>query len=242
MSRGLNDSLKISLTFLSFYTDAPNCTITRQDIEGEDTLICRADGYPHQYDYVWEFKSENETADEQLRADVQNKKSYLTLGNDFHEKRVYRCIANNTVGNGTYCEIQVAGHLLWWQTIDPPLYIVLAVIIFFFIAVIIICIIIIYICRNRRKRSSKSEIFLWAILRFSNRFSFSLFSPTGMEKSLVESKPNDPGEVSENYENLPFHGLQNVPANKVGFSNFTYMNAPSRTHKFIYFRSISVDH
>jgi hypothetical protein len=38
-----------------------------------------------------------------------------------------------------------------------------------------------------------------------------------MEKSLMESKPSDPNEVSENYENLPFHGLQNVPPNKVRF-------------------------
>lgn len=34
----------------------------------------------------------------------------------------------------------------------------------------------------------------------------------GMEKSLVDNKPNDPNaEPCENYENLPFHGLQNPP-------------------------------
>lgn len=33
-----------------------------------------------------------------------------------------------------------------------------------------------------------------------------------MEKSLVDTKPNDPSaEPCENYENLPFHGLQNPP-------------------------------
>jgi hypothetical protein len=33
-----------------------------------------------------------------------------------------------------------------------------------------------------------------------------------MEKSLVDNKPNDPNaEPCENYENLPFHGLQNPP-------------------------------
>lgn len=38
-----------------------------------------------------------------------------------------------------------------------------------------------------------------------------------MEKSLVDSKPNDPNaEPCENYENLPFHGLQNPPT-KVRF-------------------------
>jgi len=34
-----------------------------------------------------------------------------------------------------------------------------------------------------------------------------------MEKSLVDNKPNDPSaEPCENYENLPFHGLQNPPS------------------------------
>lgn len=38
-----------------------------------------------------------------------------------------------------------------------------------------------------------------------------------MEKSLVDNKPNDPSaEPCENYENLPFHGLQNPPT-KVSF-------------------------
>lgn len=47
---------------------------------------------------------------------------------------------------------------------------------------------------------------------------FFCFSPfTGMEKSLVDTKPNDPSaEPCENYENLPFHGLQNPPT-KVRF-------------------------
>lgn len=39
-----------------------------------------------------------------------------------------------------------------------------------------------------------------------------LGSFTGMEKSLVDNKPHDPNaEPCENYENLPFHGLQNPP-------------------------------
>lgn len=209
------------------WSDAPNCTITREEIDSEDNLICRADGNPEEYSYVWEIKSENETADGQLRGILKNKKSYLILNDDFHEKRVYRCLANNTVGNGTFCEIQVAGHLMWWQTIERmTLYIAIAIILISLIAVIIVCIIIIYICRNRRKRSSKSEIFLRKTLKCSNSlFPFFILSDLGMEKSLMESKPNDPGEVSENYENLPFHGLQSVPANKVRLllDNFTIL-------------------
>jgi MFS family permease len=41
---------------------------------------------------------------------------------------------------------------------------------------------------------------------------FFFFLRSGMEKSLVNNKPNDPNaEPCENYENLPFHGLQNPP-------------------------------
>lgn len=58
---------------------------------------------------------------------------------------------------------------------------------------------------------------------------------TGMEKSLVESKPNDPGEVSENYENLPFHGLQSVPANKVGIYSLHKYQLSIYEKKITYF-------
>lgn len=36
-------------------------------------------------------------------------------------------------------------------------------------------------------------------------------SLTGMEKSLMDSKPLEYVEPCENYENLPFHGMANPP-------------------------------
>lgn len=48
--------------------------------------------------------------------------------------------------------------------------------------------------------------------QFTIPLTVSLCSFAGMEKSLVDTKPNDPSaEPCENYENLPFHGLQNPP-------------------------------
>jgi hypothetical protein len=89
--------------------DAPNCTINRNEEDGEDTLICVADGNPDEYNYKWDFKSENETeADKIFDAVYRNKKSYLKLG-DVPTKRHYTCISNNTVGLGTMCEITVEG-------------------------------------------------------------------------------------------------------------------------------------
>jgi hypothetical protein len=49
-----------------------------------------------------------------------------------------------------------------------------------------------------------------------------------MEKSLVDSKPNDPNaEPCENYENLPFHGLQNPP------TKVSHTTCDNKTHSFL---------
>ncbi|KAG5680757.1 hypothetical protein PVAND_010244 [Polypedilum vanderplanki] len=179
---------------------APNCTITRKEVDGEDTLICVADGNPDDYYYEWDFKSDNETdVKKEFNTRVRNKKSYLVLG-DVPQKRIYVCRTNNTVGPGSQCEISVEGHLMWWhKPWSLTSLIIVALVLACLIAVIILICIIICVCRRRRKRSSKS-----------------------MEKSLVDNKPNDPNaEPCENYENLPFHGMQNPPTKQ-----FNYLTAP----------------
>lgn len=99
------------------HIDAPNCTITRKEDDGEDTLICVADGNPEDYQYEWDFKSENETdVDKELDYKTRNKKSYLTLG-DVPQKRIYVCRANNTVGPGSQCEISVEGKQFFFHSI-----------------------------------------------------------------------------------------------------------------------------
>lgn len=74
-------------------------------------MICTADGNPEDYVYEWEYKSENESDVEReplLAKMRQDKRSYLTLG-EFPQKRIYVCHANNTVGQGSRCEIIVEG-------------------------------------------------------------------------------------------------------------------------------------
>ena len=72
-------------------------------------MICVADGNPEDYQYLWEFSSENETdVDKELNYKTRNKKSYLILG-VVPQKRVYVCRADNTVGIGSHCEISVEG-------------------------------------------------------------------------------------------------------------------------------------
>lgn len=96
-------------------TDKPNCTIERDEVDGDDTLICIADGNPDDYKYEWDYKSENETEEKQsLNFKSRGKKSYLTL-ESVGFRRTYYCRANNTlgavgnIGEGMFCEITIDG-------------------------------------------------------------------------------------------------------------------------------------
>lgn len=61
-------------------------------------------------DFEWSVKTENGTI-ETIDGDKHNKEqpySFLIL-NEVNVQRTYRCVANNSVGIGTFCEIEVAG-------------------------------------------------------------------------------------------------------------------------------------
>ncbi|XP_060661001.1 uncharacterized protein LOC132794519 isoform X3 [Drosophila nasuta] len=142
----------------------PRCEIERLEIDDQDTLICTADGNPDEADFSWSVKLENDT--EALgggdKKSFKNR-SYYVLTGESDIARTYRCLANNTVGPGAVCEIEVAAgsalylwwqeQLVWWQRWDKTmLYIVISAIALLLLAVIIICIIIICICRRRRRQ------------------------------------------------------------------------------------------
>lgn len=74
-------------------------------------MVCTAYGNPSEVDFAWSVKAENETY-EVMSSRQKDALSYLLLDEEFIETRVYRCIANNTVGTGSYCEIDVAGEWL----------------------------------------------------------------------------------------------------------------------------------
>uniref|UniRef100_A0A1B0GL67 Ig-like domain-containing protein n=2 Tax=Lutzomyia longipalpis TaxID=7200 RepID=A0A1B0GL67_LUTLO len=130
----------------------PNCSISRREIEDEDTLVCTAYGNPEAVDFHWSLKTENDTIDAyNVRQD--GIASYLILEDDVLVTRTYRCVANNSVGVGSVCEVDVAGHVLWWQRWDRMTLIILIASVFaLLLAVIIVCIIIICICRKRRRQ------------------------------------------------------------------------------------------
>lgn len=93
----------------------PNCTIQRKEINDQDTLICTAIGNPDDMDFVWTLMSENDTLDLE-HAREEGASSYLILSDDFTVMRNYRCVANNSAGVGSYCEIDVAGRFIGTYT------------------------------------------------------------------------------------------------------------------------------
>uniref|UniRef100_A0A1I8MZF3 Ig-like domain-containing protein n=2 Tax=Musca domestica TaxID=7370 RepID=A0A1I8MZF3_MUSDO len=175
----------------------PRCEIERVEIDDQDTLICTAYGNPEEADFSWSIKAENESVESLGSGDSKTfkDKSYYVLKEDYEIARTYRCVANNSVGVGTFCEIEVAAtpffiiwwkeQLAWWQRWDKPALIILvASILVLLLAVIIICCIIICICRRRRRQDKLQE-----------------------KSSSMADPLTEPGE----YENLPFHGLQTAP-------------------------------
>lgn len=86
----------------------PNCTIQRKEVNDEDTLVCTAIGNPEEVSFAWWRLSENDTEEVQ-NISPDGASSYLVLDFDFTVMRTYRCVANNSVGLGSYCEIDVAG-------------------------------------------------------------------------------------------------------------------------------------
>lgn len=59
-------------------------------------------------DFEWSVKMENETEilPERSTSDTETV-SFLTINDD--KGRTYRCVANNSVGIGTMCSIEITG-------------------------------------------------------------------------------------------------------------------------------------
>ncbi|XP_067643045.1 uncharacterized protein nrm isoform X2 [Eurosta solidaginis] len=177
----------------------PRCEIERHEIDDQDTLICTAFGNPVESDFSWSIKAENDSAEWLGNGERQGfkDKSFYVLDVGYAIARTYRCIANNTVGPGTFCEIEVAEQLAWWQRWDKTTLIILvASILALLLAVIIICCIIICICRRRRRQDKLQD-----------------------KSSSLADPLTEPGE----YENLPFHGLQTAP-NKFSTTHTNFNN------------------
>lgn len=70
-----------------------------------------------QSDFVWSLKSENETdvsdkGIDQFETSQSKNHGFLILSDDFTNTRTYYCVANNSIGAGQSCQIEVTGILL----------------------------------------------------------------------------------------------------------------------------------
>lgn len=111
----------------------------------------------------------------------------LQLDDDFTVQRTYRCVATNAVGPGNYCEIivdgrscggaecwhfsvmwcvnwlyihiNIIGHLMWWQTLEPMmLYILLGIIAVVVLIIVILLIVCCCCCCKKGKDAKKKGI------------------------------------------------------------------------------------
>lgn len=57
--------------------------------------------------FTWSIKTENDSIE--LDGRDERSQSFFILEDGYEITRTYRCVANNTVGSGPYCEIEVAG-------------------------------------------------------------------------------------------------------------------------------------
>lgn len=64
--------------------------------------------------FEWSIKNDNETINvpdfKSIESSSGQAASFLILSDNFNVQRTYRCAANNSVGVGTICEIEVAGN------------------------------------------------------------------------------------------------------------------------------------
>lgn len=63
-------------------------------------------------DFKWSVKMENETEVQPLESNLEEQENMSLLRINVEDKgRTYQCIANNSVGNGTVCSIEITGNI-----------------------------------------------------------------------------------------------------------------------------------
>nr|XP_023026368.1 titin-like [Leptinotarsa decemlineata] len=181
--------------------DAPECSITTVDRDGNPSLVCTAQANPSDVSFVWRVRELNETFIETNNIIQEGLKSFLLLDSSVDNFRTYLCYANNSIGVGVPCERDVAGNLSWWKTLNQDkLIIIIASIVAIVVVVIIICLIIIILCRRKRADTKSPNL---SSIEDKPRLGVAL--PLGG----TADPSNDPDKGF--YENLPFHGMQNPP-------------------------------
>lgn len=62
-------------------------------------------------DFEWSVKMENETEIHRLQSSLLDKENMSFLRISVDKGRTYQCVANNSVGVGTICSIEITGNV-----------------------------------------------------------------------------------------------------------------------------------
>ena len=141
--------------FINSFADKPECSVMQIENEDEIQLSCVAKSNPTEgVTFGWIRTGGNQS---QYLTDGIKKAgltSFLTL--NLHEDNFgkYICQANNTVGPGVPCEIEVQGIGLL-KTAGVNIIIIVAVIAAGIVALLLIVVAVILICRRNKKPSEK---------------------------------------------------------------------------------------
>jgi len=125
----------------------PECSILQGDYEGQIMLTCEAKSNPAEVVFGW-----TRGGNQSMQLDdfsVEGLKSILTLDASQEHFGTYYCQANNSLGAGMPCEIEVQGVGLLKTMGGANIIIIVAVIAASIVAVLVVIVVVILICRRR---------------------------------------------------------------------------------------------
>ncbi|XP_035734399.1 hemicentin-2-like [Vespa mandarinia] len=212
-----NISLVVNVQF------KPDCHIQRERLKDQDYISCSAIGNPEEINFIWSVENDNETIEPDFK--IEDGISYVLLDTSITKFRTYVCIANNSIGQSTACELDITGDVPWWYRMDGNLLLIAIIVsIIIILAIIIVCVVILIICRRKRKQ-----------IKYSNEN-----GNNNQANNMTETMAD--GTTKTFYENLPFHGIQ-APPNKAfspGFSDLDYADVDYRSYGPINYKAASI--
>ncbi len=143
----LKARMDVCVLHLLNFADKPECSILQGDYEGQIMLTCEAKSNPAEVVFGW-----TRGGNQSMQLDdfsVEGLKSILTLDASQEHFGTYYCQANNSLGAGMPCEIEVQGVGLLKTMGGANIIIIVAVIAASIVAVLVVIVVVILICRRR---------------------------------------------------------------------------------------------
>ena len=139
------------------FTDKPSCAVTQSEDDDYILLTCVADANPSSVDFAWQ-RGGNETRTlGRDRFSVDGLSSTLRLDLSAASFGTYFCAANNSLGAGAACEIDVEGIGLL-RAGSANIIVIVAIAAAGVVAILALIVLVILLCKRRRpKDQCKSD-------------------------------------------------------------------------------------